>query len=191
MRCSFGPHTLDTDRRELIRGPDRVEMEPQVFDLLVFLVENRDRVVSKDDLLEAVWGGRVVSESTLTTRINAARTAIGDSGKQQDWIRTFPRRGFRFVGDVEVQVTESSVEPKQVVDPEDGSSREQEIRFCTAHDGVRIAYAEVGSGPVLVKAANWLNHLELDWDAPIWSPLFQQLARTPGIGEQLHEKRRP
>ena len=75
-------------------------MEPQVFDVLVHLVKNRDRVVSKDDLFASVWGGRIVSDSTLTSRINAARKAIGDSGKKQKLIRTIARKGFRFVGDV-------------------------------------------------------------------------------------------
>jgi TolB-like protein len=96
----FSDHRLDTDRRELRRGADAIAMEPQVFDVLVHLVQNRDRVVSKDDLFASVWGGRIVSESTLTSRINAARKAIGDSGKQQKLIRTIARKGFRFVGDV-------------------------------------------------------------------------------------------
>jgi len=96
----FADHTLDTDRRELRRGTAAVALEPQVFDLLVHLVENRDRVVSKDDLIASVWGGRIVSDSTLTSRINAARTAIADNGEEQRLIRTFARKGFRFVGDV-------------------------------------------------------------------------------------------
>ncbi len=75
-------------------------MEPQVFDVLVYLVQNRNRVVSKDDLIASVWGGRIVSESTLTSRINATRKAIGDSGEEQKLIRTIARKGFRFVGDV-------------------------------------------------------------------------------------------
>src|SRR5271163_2759023 len=75
-------------------------MEPQVFDLLIYLVKNRDRVVSKDDLLSSIWGGRSVSDSTLTSRINAARKAVGDSGEEQKLIRTIARKGFRFVGDV-------------------------------------------------------------------------------------------
>jgi TolB-like protein len=78
-------------------------MEPQVFDLLVYLVQHHDRVVSKDDLIASVWSGRIVSDSTLTSRINAARKAIGDSGRDQRLIRTIPRRGFRFVGAVQVQ----------------------------------------------------------------------------------------
>jgi TolB-like protein len=109
----FDDHALDTDRRELYRGPEAVAVEPQVFDLLVFLVQNRDHVVSKDDLIEAVWGGRIVSESTLTSRINAARRAVGDSGEDQKLIRTIPRKGLRFVGEVRTQVrgNEQAVEP--------------------------------------------------------------------------------
>jgi adenylate cyclase len=96
----FADHSLDISRRELRRGSEPIAVEPQVFDLLVYLMQNRDRVVSKDDLIASVWGGRIVSESTLTTRINAARKAVSDSGKQQKLIRTVARRGFRFVGNV-------------------------------------------------------------------------------------------
>jgi TolB-like protein/Tfp pilus assembly protein PilF len=100
VQFSFAGHTLDVDRRELRRGPELVQVEPQVFDVLVYLIRNRGRVVSRDDLLAAVWGGRIVSESTLTSRINAARKAVGDGGKEQRLIRTFARKGFRFVAEV-------------------------------------------------------------------------------------------
>src|SRR5207342_3013608 len=102
MQFLFGDHTLDADRRELRRGAEPIAVEPQVFDLLIYLVENRDRVVSKDDLIASIWGGRVVSDSTLTSRINAARKAVGDSGDNQKLIRTIARKGLRFVGDVRV-----------------------------------------------------------------------------------------
>jgi TolB-like protein/cytochrome c-type biogenesis protein CcmH/NrfG len=118
MLFCFADHVLDTDRRELCRGNDRVALEPQVFDLLVFLLENRDRVVSKDDLIAAIWDGRIVSESTLTSRINAARKAVGDSGRDQKLIRTIARKGFRFVGTLRLQQT--SVElPDQADHPAD------------------------------------------------------------------------
>jgi TolB-like protein/cytochrome c-type biogenesis protein CcmH/NrfG len=100
MQFLFGDHILDADRRELRRGAEPIAVEPQVFDLLIYLVENRERVVSKDDLIAAVWGGRIVSDSTLTSRINAARKAVGDSGGDQKLIRTIARKGLRFVGDV-------------------------------------------------------------------------------------------
>ena len=99
MEFRFADHVLDVARRELRRSGETVALEPQVFDLLVHLIRNRDRVVTKDDLLESLWGGRIVSESTLTSRINAARRAVGDSGEAQRLIRTLPRKGFRFVGD--------------------------------------------------------------------------------------------
>jgi len=96
----FGDHSLDVHRRELRRGDKQIAVEPQVFDLLVYLIENRDRVVTKDDLIASVWQGRLISESTLTSRINAARRAVDDSGDEQRWIRTVARKGFRFVGEV-------------------------------------------------------------------------------------------
>jgi TolB-like protein len=99
----FDNHTLDTDRRELRNGSERIAIEPQVFDLLVYLIQNRDRVVSKDDLIASVWAGRIVSDSTLTSRINAVRKALGDSGEDQKLIRTIPRKGFRFVSAVRIQ----------------------------------------------------------------------------------------
>jgi len=96
----FSNHVLDTSRQELSCGGEGVPIEPQVFNLLQYLVENRDRVVSKDDLFDKIWQGRIVSESTLTSRINAARKAVGDSGRDQRLVRTISRKGFRFVADV-------------------------------------------------------------------------------------------
>jgi TolB-like protein len=96
----FADHVLDTNRRELHRGCARIAVEPQVFDLLTYLVQNRERVVTKDDLIASVWGGRIVSDSTLCSRINATRKAVGDSGEEQSLIRTIARKGFRFVGGV-------------------------------------------------------------------------------------------
>jgi TolB-like protein len=96
----FGEHVLDPDRRELTRGSEAIAVGPQVFDVLVHLVRNRERVVSKDDLIEEVWGGRIVSESTLTSHINAVRKALGDTGEDQRLIRTIARKGYRFVGEV-------------------------------------------------------------------------------------------
>ena len=101
MQFLFAGHILDRDRRELRRGGETIAVEPQVFDLLIYLVENRERVVSKDDLIASVWGGRIVSDSSLTSRINAARKAIGDSGEEQRLIRTVARKGLRFIGAVQ------------------------------------------------------------------------------------------
>jgi len=173
----FEDYTLDSDRRELRRGPSLLSVEPQVFDLLIFLISNRDRVVSRDDLLASVWGGRTVSESTLASRINAARRAVGDTGQQQKLIRTIARKGFRFVAKVNepAKHREPDVATK-VQSSKTLSNLRQEIYFCTTSDGVRIGYAEVGQGPPLIKAANWLNHLEYDWVSPVWSPLLHAIA---------------
>lgn len=100
MLYCFSDFVLDTGRRELRRGGDRIPLEPQVFDLLEFLIRTRERVVSRDELLDTIWHGRTVSDATLSSRVNAARSAIGDSGEAQRLIRTLPRKGIRFVGEV-------------------------------------------------------------------------------------------
>jgi TolB-like protein/DNA-binding winged helix-turn-helix (wHTH) protein len=103
LEFHFTGHVLDTDRRELRRGEEPVAVEPQVFDLLVYLIENRGHVVGKGDLIASIWGGRIVSDSTLTSRVNAARKAVGDSGEEQKLIRTIARKGMRFVGEVQTR----------------------------------------------------------------------------------------
>ncbi len=98
MQFSFDDHVLDTNTRELRRGAERIAVEPQVLDLLIYLVDNRDRVVTKDDMIASIWGGRPVSDTALTSRIYAARKAIGDTGRDQKLIRTVSRKGLRFIG---------------------------------------------------------------------------------------------
>jgi adenylate cyclase len=116
MLYAFEGYTLDTDRRELRNGHAAISIQPQVFDLLEYLVRNRDRVVSRDDLIASIWGGRIVSESTLATRINSARAAIGDNGAEQRLISTLPRRGIRFIGAVQEQQTEIPTAPLAAAD---------------------------------------------------------------------------
>src|SRR5207249_6547255 len=120
LRYFFEDYAFDTDRRDLHRGADVVSVAPQVFDLLDYLIRSRERVVSKDDLINAIWNGRIVSDAALTTRLNAARTAIGDSGEEQRLIKTLPRKGFRFVGTVReaqrsagTEVSDELVEPSK------------------------------------------------------------------------------
>ena len=100
MRYLFEDYSVDTDRRELRRGGAVVSVPPMVFDLLLYLICNRERVVSKDDLISAIWDGRIISDAAITTRLNVARSAIGDSGEEQRLIKTLQRKGFRFVGPV-------------------------------------------------------------------------------------------
>ena len=116
LRYLFEDYAFDSARRELYRGADVVLIAPQVFDLIDYLIRNRERVVSKDDLIKAVWNGRSVSDAALTTRLNAARGAIGDSGEEQRFIKTLPRKGFRFVGQVR--------EAREVAGPNPGEAPE-------------------------------------------------------------------
>jgi pimeloyl-ACP methyl ester carboxylesterase/DNA-binding winged helix-turn-helix (wHTH) protein len=180
MSFVFGDCEIDCDRRELRRDGAAIHVEPQVFDVLVHLVRHRNRVVSKDELMHVVWEGRVVSEDTLTSRIGAARRAVGDSGGRQQLIRTVPRRGFRFVGELREPAEDpgnaASAMPTVARLPVADNGMRQQITFCRTSDGVHLAVATVGSGNPLVKTANWLNHLEFDWHSPVWSPLFSRLA---------------
>jgi class 3 adenylate cyclase/predicted ATPase len=104
---SFGDAELDIDRRELRCGGKSVPVEPQAFDLLLYLVRHRDRVVGKEELLRAVWGGRIVSDGALSVRLAAVRQALGDSGATQRLIRTYPRKGLRFIAEVREETTPS------------------------------------------------------------------------------------
>jgi DNA-binding winged helix-turn-helix (wHTH) protein/pimeloyl-ACP methyl ester carboxylesterase len=166
MTFLFENSEIDCGRRELRRAGTKTHVEPQVFDVLVHLVRHRDRVVTKAELIREVWDGRFVSDDALTGSVSAARRAIGDSGSAQRLIRTVTRRGFRFVG--EVREVEGQAADRLKVP--------QSIRFCRSSDGVHIAVATAGCGMPLVKAANWLNHVEFDWESPVWAPLFARLA---------------
>jgi pimeloyl-ACP methyl ester carboxylesterase/DNA-binding winged helix-turn-helix (wHTH) protein len=167
----FGDCELDLDRFELRRAGRLRPVEPQVFDLLAVLIRERRRVVPKEELLDTVWGNRFVSESALTSRVKAARQAIGDDGRSQHLIRTAHGRGYQFVAPVAEAAPSgpvASISPPAPV---------QEIRFCTAGDGTRLAYATSGAGPPLVKAANWLSHLDYDWESPVWQHWLAELSR--------------
>ena len=119
MQYRFDDYALDVTRRELRRGTELIAVEPQVFDLLDHLIRYRDRVVSKDDLMATVWNGRIVSKSALTSRINSARTAVGDTGEEQRLIKTLRSKGFRFVGVVseEQGVPAAAVSTEHAVAP--------------------------------------------------------------------------
>jgi DNA-binding winged helix-turn-helix (wHTH) protein/pimeloyl-ACP methyl ester carboxylesterase len=163
VRYAFADCVLDTGRYQLFRDDDPVHVEPQVFDVLAHLIEHRSELVTKTDLLDRIWGDRFVSEAALTSRVRAARQAVGDSGAAQRVIRTVHGRGYQFVA----EVTESEDDrPHPLAMPR--TELEQLIRFCTSSDGVRLAYATVGTGPPLVRAAHWLTHLDFDWHSPVW-----------------------
>lgn len=175
MRYRFGPFVLAPETRELLAAGVPRPVEPQVFDLLHHLVRERDRVVPTDELIGAVWNGRFVSDSAVSARISAARSAIGDDGKRQQWIRTVAKRGFRFVGPVEDVASQPHDGGSPAVVP--SAADRQHVAFCRSADGTRIAHASSGSGYPLVKAGHWLTHIEHDWHSPIWRPFLDRLNR--------------
>jgi pimeloyl-ACP methyl ester carboxylesterase/DNA-binding winged helix-turn-helix (wHTH) protein len=179
----FADCQVDPRQFELRRGGAVVHVEPQVFTLLTHLIEHRDRVVAKTELLDAVWGGRFVSESALTSRVKMLRRAVGDDGNSQRVIATVHGVGYRFVATVELVAPAVTATPAAPVEPvvepvvPVAERPPQQIRYCTSPDGVRVAYAISGTGPPLVKVANWLTHLDLEWSSPIWSHWIDGLAR--------------
>jgi pimeloyl-ACP methyl ester carboxylesterase/DNA-binding winged helix-turn-helix (wHTH) protein len=164
----FESFELDPRAFELRRDGVPVHVERQVFEVLRHLVEHHDRVVPKTELLDVVWQSRFVSEATLASRLKEARRAVGDDGQRQRLIATVHGVGYRFVAPVECA--------GEAVAPAAGTRWPQQIRFCATGEGVRIAYARSGSGPTLVKAANWLTHLDYEWESPIWSHWIDHLS---------------
>ncbi|MGB3356884.1 MAG: alpha/beta fold hydrolase [Mycobacterium sp.] len=162
---------LDTGRYELRRGDTVIRVEPQVFDVLTQLLSNHERFVSKEELFDAVWGGRFVGEAALTSRIKAVRRALGDDGESQRYIRTVRGRGYQFVGTLQTEPAEA---PPPELEPE---LPRQHIAFCRAGDGVRLAYAVSGEGPPLVRAANWMTHLGYDIESPVWRHWVRDMSR--------------
>lgn len=167
-RFRFADCTIDPAAHRLTVAGDERSVEPQVFDLLLLLAQNPGRLVSRDELVEAVWGGRIVSESTIAARINAARRAVGDDGHAQRIIVTVPRRGIRLAAPVSIDGGPQA-SPRRLA---------QSVRFCRSADGTSIAFATMGSGPPLVRAGHWLTHLEHDFTSPIWRPLLERLAAS-------------
>ncbi len=151
---------LDTARFELRRDGRPVPIEPQTFDVLSYLVSHRDRVVSKEELMDAVWGGRFVTEAAVTSRIKQARRAMGDDGRDQKLIRTVHSRGYRFVADVNVEATTEAT----AASPDRGPAGETAPIRYTISDGLHIAYQVTGGGELdIVLISGFVSHLELDW----------------------------
>jgi DNA-binding response OmpR family regulator len=153
----FEDFTLDTDRCELRRNGEPVAVEPQVFDLLVCLIRNRDRVLSKDDLLAAVWGGRIVSDATIDSRVTAARRALNDRGDEQRLIKTVLRKGVRFVATVREQEPAASPAagaPATVQTPTDGMKILVVDDHALIRDALRGVLRELKSDAAILEAAD-------------------------------------
>ncbi|MGE0601073.1 MAG: alpha/beta fold hydrolase [Dehalococcoidia bacterium] len=192
MMYRFDAYELDTDRFELRRDGVIQQIEPQVFEVLAYLVENRDRIVTKDEILDHLWPERYVTEGVLSSRVMGARKAIGDSGQEQRLIRTIHGRGFRFVGELDLDEAPLPGEPgpsPAAAEPVTMPS----VRYATTSDGLSIAYASTGSGPTIVRVLGWFTHLEIEWKwakaRRLWERLSErhELIRYDGRGMGLSD----
>ncbi len=190
MSFSFNNCCLVEETGELRVDGETVKIEPLVFALLSFLLRNRDRIISRDELIAEVWNGRIVSDAAIDTKISAARSAIGDDGQKQHSIQTVARKGIRFIADVTPgggQQLKISQKPF-----------EQSISYCHSRDGTPIAFGSSGEGPALVRVGHWLTHLEYDWRSLFWQPFLSRLSshfkvfrydqRGSGLSQQKTER---
>jgi pimeloyl-ACP methyl ester carboxylesterase/DNA-binding winged helix-turn-helix (wHTH) protein len=169
----FGPFRLDVRERRLAREGEVIPLRLKVFDTLLVLVENAGRLVTKQQLLATVWPETTVEENNLNHNVSVLRKALGERATGQQYIETVPRVGYRFAAPVETVA--APARPPVWSSP--AAKARQDIRYCTSSDGVRLAYATTGSGPPLVKASNWLTHLDFEWGSPIWRHWYAELSR--------------
>jgi DNA-binding winged helix-turn-helix (wHTH) protein/pimeloyl-ACP methyl ester carboxylesterase len=166
----FGPFHLDVRERRLSRGGEVIPLRLKVFDTLLVLVENAGRLVTKQELLDRVWPGTTVEENNLNHNVSVLRKALGEKATGQQYIETVPRVGYRFAAPVDADVPQTRASASST------AKARQEIRYCTTTDGVRLAYGTTGNGPPLVKASNWLTHLDFEWGSPIWRHWYTALS---------------
>lgn len=172
MTYHFANCHIDPERHVFSRDGHPVHIEPQVFELLLILVERQGRLVTKDELIETVWRGLNVSDATISARINSARKAVGDTGREQAIIKTVHGLGFQLI----VDVKESQPQTKGVTAIEHVGT--QTIKFAPSSHTAKIAFARNGNGPPLVRVGHWLSHLELDWHSSVWRPLIEALGSS-------------
>jgi DNA-binding winged helix-turn-helix (wHTH) protein/alpha-beta hydrolase superfamily lysophospholipase len=166
----FGPFHLDVRERRLSRGGEVIPLRLKVFDTLLVLVENAGRLVTKQELLDRVWPETTVEENNLNHNVSVLRKALGEKATGQQYIETVPRVGYRFAAPVDAAVPQTGASAAAT------AKARQEIRYCTTSDDVRLAYATTGNGPPLVKASNWLTHLDFEWGSPIWRHWYTALS---------------
>ena len=171
----FGDFRLEVRERRLLREGHPVPLPSKVFDTLRVLLEHPGRLLTKDELMRDIWPDTVVEENNLNHNISVLRRTLGDRITGQRFIETVPRVGYRFLG----EVTQSGLAPSAQPEPPTASVQtlRQDIRFLTTSDRTRIAYSAVGTGPPLVKAANWLSHIEYEWDSPVWRHWIRAIAQ--------------
>ncbi|HEU0184581.1 MAG TPA: alpha/beta fold hydrolase, partial [Blastocatellia bacterium] len=169
----FGRFRIDTGKRLLFEGNELVALTPKAFDTLLALVENSGTVLSKEELMRLVWAEQFVEENNLAQNIHSIRKSLGEGGEGVKYIETIPRRGYRFVADVEV-LTEAQPEPPVARPTAAGKPKTQ---YATSTGGVNIAYQVIGEGPLdLVFVMGWVSHLEYSWQEPSFARFLTRLA---------------
>jgi len=172
----FGDFRLDVRERRLLRGGRAIPLAAKVFETLAVLLERSGRLLTKEELMQLVWPDTAVEENNLAHNVSVLRRVLENAGTRGLVIETVPRVGYRFVADVKrLRSAAGTATPPPSAAAE--QTARQEIRFCTSVDRTRIAYSTVGSGPALVKTANWLSHIEHEWDSPVWTHWIREIAR--------------
>lgn len=174
----FGNFRLEVRERRLLRDGHPIALTTKVFETLSVLIARSGRLLTKDELMQHVWPDTAVEENNLNHNISVLRHALGEQPGGPRFIETVPRVGYRFVADVRQLRPATSPSPPQVpVASASARTLRQEIRFCTSGDGTRIAYSTVGTGPPLAKTANWLSHIEYEWDSPVWKHWMREISQ--------------
>ncbi|MDF0596761.1 alpha/beta fold hydrolase [Psychromarinibacter halotolerans] len=166
MKITFGDCAVDTGRHMFWKAGKSVRLEPQVFDVLAYFLRNPGKVISRDDLVEAVWDGRAISDSTISTRINAVRRAIGDNDRANRMLETLSKRGYR----LSAQVSGDTRTIPNIVNLE-----RQIVKVARSADGTIIAHATSSEGPPLMRAGQFLTHLNMDWESEVRRPTLDRL----------------
>ena len=170
----FGPFRLEPGEHRLVRKGNAIPLTGKAFDTLCALLERHGKLIPKQELMNAIWPETRVEENNLDRNISALRKALGEQAPGESFIETVPRVGYRFVAPVREIPLKAMARRAGDRAPEVPSR--QEIRFCVSPDNVRLAYATVGSGYPLVKVANCFNHLDFEWESPIWRHWVRDLA---------------
>jgi pimeloyl-ACP methyl ester carboxylesterase/DNA-binding winged helix-turn-helix (wHTH) protein len=173
----FGPFQLDTAEHRLLRDGTEVPLQLKAFETLCILVKNAGRLLRKEDLLRQVWPDAVVEENNLNKNVSMLRKALGEGATGQSYIETVPRVGYRFVAPVTIIASSTKLQDARGRSLPSSPLPRQDIRFSVTRDGVRLAWASTGDGPPLVKASNWLTHLDFEWGSPIWQHWWTELSK--------------